>query len=66
MSKKTPFSYTSALEELEQLLNALRTGEVSIDELEPKLKTAREQITACRKNLRSIQTQIETGFSADE
>lgn len=55
---KGKFSYDKSYNELQNILSDIEQGEVSIDELEVKVKRARELITLCQEKLRATEKEI--------
>ena len=53
MAKKTKITntYAEAIQELEQILERLRTGEVAINELPATVKRANDLVEECRRQL---------------
>ena len=57
MTKQTQ-TYESALEELQQVVEALRNEMISIDEITNKVNRAKELINFCKNKLRAIEEEI--------
>ena len=51
-------SYEKALEELQEIVSALRENTISIDELENKTIRAKELIQYCREKLRKTEEEL--------
>lgn len=56
MTKK--ISYTEAFEELQQLVEEIESGEISVDELSEKVKRATELIKICKTKLTSTEEDV--------
>lgn len=52
-------TYASAMQELEQIQQALEAGTIGVDELSETLKRAKELMVFCRDKLRAVEE--ETG-----
>lgn len=52
-------SYNEAIEELEQILNQIETGELDIDQLSEKLKRASILLKNCKNKLKQTETEVE-------
>lgn len=63
--KKGQFSYESALEELQTILQQLQEGSISMDELAERARRAAELIRLCRERLRDIETELDSLFPED-
>ena len=61
MAKKTKLTitYAEAIQELEQILERLRNGEVAINELAPTVKRANELVEECRRQLTMTHEQLQ-------
>lgn len=61
MAKKTKLTitYAEAIQELEQILERLRNGEVAINELAPTVKRANELVEECRRQLTMTSEQLQ-------
>jgi len=51
-------NYSQVLQELEETLEKMNKGDITIDNLEAEVKAAAEKITFLRRKLRSTETQI--------
>ncbi len=51
-------SYTEAFEELQEIVQEIETGEISVDELSVKVKRASELIQICKKKLSSTEEDV--------
>lgn len=60
--KKAPFSYESAVQELQSIVQQLQEGNVSMDELAERARRAAELIRLCRERLRDLETEVESLF----
>ena len=57
MSKK--FSYDSAMAELNNIVTAIQSEEVGLDQLSEMIKKAKSLIDQCRTKLREVDKEIE-------
>lgn len=60
--KKAPFSYESALQELQTILQQLQEGNIGMDELAERARRAAELIRLCRERLRNLETELDGLF----
>lgn len=60
--KKSKLTYESASEELQQIVEALRSDEVTVDEMTDKVKRAAELINFCKEKLHSTEKQLNLLF----
>lgn len=51
-------AYTSAFEELQQIVQDIEKGEISVDELSQKVKRAAVLIQVCKKKLASTEEDV--------
>ena len=51
--------YAEAIQELEQILERLRNGEVAINELAPMVKRANELVEECRRQLTKTREELQ-------
>lgn len=51
-------NYTAAFEELQQIVNEIEEGEISVDELSTKVKRAAELIAICRNKLTATEGDV--------
>ncbi len=65
MTKKKQ-TYESAYAELQKILEAIQTKEVSLDALAAQLKRAKELILFCKEKLRAVESELEDVFDDDE
>jgi exodeoxyribonuclease VII small subunit len=56
--KKDKLTYSSAITELEEIVNDIESGEVDVDVLTAKVKRASELIKFCKDNLRDTQKEV--------
>jgi len=56
---KAKFSYDKSYKELQVILADIESGKISIDDLEVKVKKARELIKLCQEKLRATEKEIE-------
>jgi exodeoxyribonuclease VII small subunit len=59
MSDKEKINYTAAFEELQQIVNEIEEGEISVDELSKKVKRATELIRICKTKLTSTEEDVQ-------
>ena len=57
--KKDRLTYSSAITELEEIVNEIESGEVDVDVLTAKVKRASELIKFCKDNLRDTQKEVD-------
>jgi exodeoxyribonuclease VII small subunit len=65
MTKKKQ-TYEGAYNELQTILEAIQSEEVSLDALATKLKRAKELIQFCKEKLRAVELELEDVFDDDE
>jgi exodeoxyribonuclease VII small subunit len=65
MTKKKQ-TYETAYAELQTILEAIQTEEVSLDALAAQLKRAKELIQFCKEKLRAVESELEDVFDEDE
>lgn len=65
MAKKKQ-TYESAYVELQSILEAIQSEEVSLDALATQLKRAKELIQFCKEKLRAVELELEDVFEEDE
>jgi exodeoxyribonuclease VII small subunit len=53
-------TYQQSIEELEMIISQMNTGDIPIDELDSKVKRAKELLEWCKEKLRSTQESIES------
>ena len=51
MSNEQEIKYTAAFEELQQIVEEIESGEISVDELSEKVKRASVLIAVCKEKL---------------
>jgi exodeoxyribonuclease VII small subunit len=51
MSNEKEIKYTAAFEELQQIVEEIESGEISVDELSEKVKRASVLIAVCKQKL---------------
>ncbi|MBM3404541.1 MAG: exodeoxyribonuclease VII small subunit [Bacteroidetes bacterium] len=56
MSEK--INYTKAFEELQQIVEEMEQGEITVDELSDKVKRATQLIKICKTKLRSTEEDV--------
>ena len=56
---KAKFSYDKSLVELQEIIEEINSGEIGIDNLEKKVKRARELLKGCQDKLRATEKEIE-------
>ena len=52
------FNYTKSLNELEDILEKLETGDIPIDKLNKMVEKSKELILNCQEHLRKIETKV--------
>lgn len=50
--------YTEAFDELQEIVNDIEEGEISVDELSAKVKRAAELIRICKKKLTTTESDV--------
>tara|TARA_B100001996_G_scaffold312018_1_gene254067 strand:+ start:310 stop:537 length:228 start_codon:yes stop_codon:yes gene_type:complete len=58
-NEDSEISYSLALEELQEILTELESGQIDIDELAKKVERANDLLQQCQKRLTSTQMQVE-------
>ena len=56
--ESSSLDYTQAFEELQQIVNDIEQGEISVDELSTKVKRAAELIRFCRNRLTTTEEDV--------
>ncbi|HVK46758.1 MAG TPA: exodeoxyribonuclease VII small subunit [Pseudobacter sp.] len=56
--ESSSLDYTLAFEELQQIVNDIELGEISVDELSDKVKRAAELIRICRNRLTTTEEDV--------
>jgi len=56
---RAKFSYDKSYDELQVIIESISDGEVGIDQLQDKVKRARQLLEACQKKLRATEKEIE-------
>ena len=56
--ESSSLDYTQAFEELQQIVNDIELGEISVDELSTKVKRAAELIRFCRNRLSTTEEDV--------
>ena len=51
-------SYNEQLKQLEQIVSEIESGQLSIDQLAAKVKTATKLLSDCRKQLTKVESDI--------
>jgi len=64
MKKKT--TYQEAAAELEHIMQALEQGDLNIDQLSDKIKTATKLLAQCKNALHTIEDEVNGLLEADE
>jgi exodeoxyribonuclease VII small subunit len=59
-TSNTSFSYDAAMEELQNIVQALQEEKISIDQLAEKVQRAQQLVVQCREQLRSIESAFQT------
>ncbi|KPK46021.1 MAG: exodeoxyribonuclease VII [Nitrospira bacterium SM23_35] len=57
--RKNKLTYTSAITELEKIVEEIESGEIDVDVLTEKAKRASELIKFCKDRLRNTQKEVE-------
>ncbi|HZV46478.1 MAG TPA: exodeoxyribonuclease VII small subunit [Thermodesulfovibrionales bacterium] len=57
--RKNKLTYTSAITELEKIVEEIESGEIDVDVLTVKVKRASELIKFCKDSLRNTQREVE-------
>ena len=52
-------TYTAAFEELQEIVNEIEEGEISVDELSAKVKRASVLIKVCKKKLTTTEEDVQ-------
>jgi len=55
----TPLSYEAALQELEQLVARLESGDLPLEQLLTQYQRGAELLALCRDRLQAVQTQVQ-------
>ena len=55
---RSKFSYDKSIEELQEIIDDINSGDISIDELTEKVKKARALLKACQMKLRATEKEI--------
>ncbi len=65
MTKKKQ-TYETAYAELQNILEAIQTKEVSLDSLAAQLKRAKELIQFCKEKLHAVEAELEDVFDEED
>ncbi len=57
--RKNKLTYTSAITELEKIVEEIESGEIDVDVLTVKVKRASELVKFCKDSLRNTQKEVE-------
>jgi exodeoxyribonuclease VII small subunit len=57
--RKNKLTYTSAITELEKIVEEIESGEIDVDVLTVKVKRTSELIKFCKDSLRNTQREVE-------
>ena len=63
-AKKT--DYDKAIEQLEQLVARIQSGDMGLEEMRGEVKYALELITTCKAKLRDIETDLDSLLDEEE
>ncbi len=63
---KKPLTYTTAMEELAAIAEAMEAETVSVDELSEKVKRAQELIAFCQDKLKHTDEEVRKALSKDQ
>jgi len=58
MTMSEKINYTKAFEELQQIVEEMEQGEITVDELSDKVKRATQLIKICKTKLRSTEEDV--------
>lgn len=64
--KTTKISYQDAIQELEEIVNAIEEDSLDIDELSDEVKRALNLIDHCRTKLRNTEESIQQAFDQNQ
>lgn len=64
MNKKT--TYTEAIKEIEEIISEIESGDLDIDTITQKLKTAKKLFDFCKEKLESTKISVENLLEEDE
>jgi exodeoxyribonuclease VII small subunit len=56
---KQKLSYSKALAELREMVEAIENNEVPLEELLPKMEKAQELLAFCREQLRAVEEKLQ-------
>ena len=59
MPTSTPLTYTTAMTELSDIVQAMQEGKITIDDLPARVQRAAELIEFCKTKLRSTEGELE-------
>ena len=63
---KSKLTYESAAEELQQIVEDLRSDDVTVDQMTVKVKRAAELISFCKEKLHTTEKQLNLLFDEEE
>ncbi|MCL6524019.1 MAG: exodeoxyribonuclease VII small subunit [Thermoflavifilum sp.] len=63
---ETPINYTKAFEELQQIVESIERGEITLDELSHQVKRAAYLIQICKQKLIETEQEVEQVFKTME
>ena len=66
MSRRKKLTYEEAYRELENILQQLQEGEISMEKLPELVQRAGELVNYCREKLRSIEKEVEKNMGTAE
>ncbi len=66
MSRRKKLTYEEAYSELEDILQQLQEGEISMEKLPELVQRAGELVNYCRQKLRSIEKEVEKNMGTAE
>jgi len=59
MASKKDMKYAEAMEELQEIVQAMEEGEIDVDELSDKVRRAAKLIKFCRQMLKATSKEVE-------
>ena len=65
MAKKKTLTYSSALEELQGIMDRVENNEVDIDDLSDLVKRANELTKFCEERLKKVESELEKSMKAE-
>ncbi len=65
MAKKKTLTYSSALEELQGIMDRVENNEVDIDDLSDLVKRANELTKFCEERLKKVESELDKSMKAE-